>query len=98
MNRTSVTPARALLLTGTVGSGKTSVADTIGDLLSHAGIANAVIDVDWLRRSWPCPPEDPFNGELDRILEQAQVEDVVVDATTTSIRATAEAVMAAVDW
>ena len=178
MNRTSVTPARALLLTGTVGSGKTSVADTIGDLLAHAGIANAVIDVDWLRRSWPCPPEDPFNGklalrnlsavarnylqagvarlvlagviesraersayqtavavpltvcrlrvelptvrqrlirrhehdddglrwhldrsgELDRILEQAQVEDVVVDATTTSIRTTAEAVMAAVDW
>jgi hypothetical protein len=38
------------------------------------------------------------SGELDRILEQAQVEDVVVDAMTTSIRSTAEAVMAAVGW
>jgi adenylylsulfate kinase-like enzyme len=175
---TSGTDARALLLTGTVGSGKTSVADTVGDLLSDAGIANAVIDVDWLRRSWPCPPEDPFNsrmalrnlravaqnylqagtkrlvlagvietrternayqtavtvpltvcrlrvelptirqrlirrhehdndglrwhldrsGELDRILEQAQVEDIVIDATTTSIRQAAEAVMVAISW
>ncbi|GIH18657.1 hypothetical protein Raf01_68290 [Rugosimonospora africana] len=172
------TPIRALLLTGTVGSGKTTVAETVGDLLSDAGIAHAVIDVDWLRRSWPCPPDDPFNGgmalrnlravaqnylragcarlvlagvlesrverdayqdavtvpltvcrlrvdlstirqrlirrhendddglrwhlnrsgELDRILEQARVEDVVVDATTTSIRETAEAVMAAIRW
>jgi adenylylsulfate kinase len=171
------TDARALLLTGTVGSGKTSVADAVGDLLSGAGTANAVIDVDWLRRSWPCPPEDPFNsrmalrnlravaqnylqagtarlvlagviesrternayqeavtvpltvcrlrvelptirqrlirrhehddglrwhldrsGELDQILEQAQVEDLVVDATTTSIRQVAEAVMVAIGW
>ena len=51
----------ALLLTGTVGAGKTSVADAIGDLLTEAGVPNAVIDLDWLRRSWPCPPDDPFN-------------------------------------
>jgi adenylylsulfate kinase len=38
------------------------------------------------------------SGELDRILEQAQVEDIVVDATTTSIRQTAEAVIATIDW
>jgi adenylylsulfate kinase-like enzyme len=178
VDQTSVPRVQALLLTGTVGAGKTSVAETIGDLLSHAGIANAVIDVDWLRRSWPRPPEDPFNigialrnlrrvaenylqagaarlvlagviesrteqmayqaavqvpltvcrlrvdlptihrrlirrhenddiglrwhlhrsGELDQILEQAQVEDVVVDATRTSIQQTAEAVVAAVGW
>jgi adenylylsulfate kinase len=122
VNRSSATPAGALLLTGTVGSGKTSVADAIGDLLSHAGIANAAIDVDWLRHSWPCPPEDPFNGKLALrhlsavarnylqagvarlvlagVIESraARVEDVVVDATTTSIRSTAEAVMAAVGW
>jgi adenylylsulfate kinase len=52
---------RALLITGTVGSGKTSVAGALGDQLAQAKIANAVIDVDWLRRSWPCPPNDPFN-------------------------------------
>ena len=55
---------RALLITGTVGSGKTSVADALGDLLAEDKVANAVIDVDWLRRSWPCPPGDPFNGGI----------------------------------
>ncbi|MEU4162616.1 adenylyl-sulfate kinase [Actinoplanes sp. NPDC026670] len=51
----------ALLVTGTVGSGKTSVADALGDLLADAELPNAVIDVDWLRRSWPAPPGDRFN-------------------------------------
>ncbi|MGP3933783.1 hypothetical protein [Nonomuraea sp. KM88] len=56
--------AEALLITGTVGVGKTSVADAAGDVLSDAGVPNAVIDVDWLRRAWPAPPGDPFNGAL----------------------------------
>ncbi|WP_220447409.1 hypothetical protein [Nonomuraea deserti] len=56
--------AEALLITGTVGVGKTSVADAVGDVLSGAGVPNAVIDVDWLRRAWPAPPGDPFNGAL----------------------------------
>lgn len=51
----------ALLITGTVGVGKTSVAEVIGDLLSEAHVPNAVIDVDWLRRAWPSPPGDTFN-------------------------------------
>jgi adenylylsulfate kinase-like enzyme len=59
-----LTDIRALLITGTVGSGKTSVATALGDLLAQATIANAVIDVDWLRRSWPRPPDDPFNGGI----------------------------------
>ncbi|WP_424860271.1 hypothetical protein [Streptomyces sp. MMS24-I29] len=33
---------RALLINGTVGVGKTSVAESVGDLLTHAGIPNAV--------------------------------------------------------
>ncbi|GAA3561600.1 hypothetical protein GCM10022419_047800 [Nonomuraea rosea] len=56
--------AAALLITGTVGAGKTSVADAAGDLLAGAGIPHAVIDLDWLRRAWPAPPGDPFNGAL----------------------------------
>jgi adenylylsulfate kinase len=55
---------RALLITGTVGVGKTSVAGMVGDLLSEEGIANAVIDLDWLRRSWPSPSSDRFNLAL----------------------------------
>jgi adenylylsulfate kinase len=167
-----------VLVNGTVGAGKTSVAAAIGDLLSEAGVAHAVLDVDSLRRSWPCPPGDRFNsvmalrnvsavagnyreagavrlvlagvvesraerddyraavgvpltvcrlhvelptvlerlgrrhgddsealrwhlrraGELDGILRRAGSEDVVVDATATSVRETAAAVVAAIGW
>ena len=44
-----------------MGAGKTSVAEMVGDLLSGAGVPNAVIDLDWLRRSWPSPAGDRFN-------------------------------------
>lgn len=54
----------ALLITGTVGAGKTSVAGMVGDLLTGQGIANAVIDLDWLRRFWPGPADDPYNLAL----------------------------------
>ncbi|WP_328471756.1 adenylyl-sulfate kinase [Actinoplanes sp. NBC_00393] len=57
-------PVRALLITGTVGSGKTSAAEALGDLLAAQGIPHAVLDVDWLRRAWPAPPGDPFNGAI----------------------------------
>ena len=45
--------ARALLLTGTVGVGKSSVAAAVGDLLRERRVANAVVDLDELRRAWP---------------------------------------------
>jgi adenylylsulfate kinase len=53
--------ARALLVTGTVGVGKTSVAEAVGVLLAGRGVPHAVVDLDWLRRSWPSPAGDPFN-------------------------------------
>ncbi|MBB2948365.1 adenylylsulfate kinase-like enzyme [Actinoplanes lutulentus] len=53
-----------LLVTGTVGAGKTAVAEALGDLLAERGVPHAVIDVDWLRRSWPSPPDDPFNSRI----------------------------------
>jgi adenylylsulfate kinase len=37
-----------LLLTGTVGSGKTAVAAEIGLLLDEAGLPGAIVDLDWL--------------------------------------------------
>lgn len=51
----------ALLINGTVGVGKTSVAEGVGGLLTDGGIPNAVIDLDWLRKSWPAPSGDRFN-------------------------------------
>ena len=44
----AVTGPRAVLLTGPLGSGKTSVAITMGRLLDAAGVPNAVVDLDWL--------------------------------------------------
>ena len=55
------TTAAALLITGTVGAGKTTTATAIGDRLGALEVPHAVIDLDWLRRSWPAPRDDPFN-------------------------------------
>jgi adenylylsulfate kinase-like enzyme len=39
---------RALLLTGTVGSGKTAVATEMGLLLEERELPSAIVDLDWL--------------------------------------------------
>ncbi|WP_188275030.1 hypothetical protein [Streptomyces sp. CBMA152] len=52
------------MITGTVGVGKTSVADLVGDLLAEASVPHAVMDLDRLNQSWPAPDEDPFNFRL----------------------------------
>ncbi|MFF0747254.1 hypothetical protein ACFYVL_43425 [Streptomyces sp. NPDC004111] len=56
--------ARALLLTGTVGAGKTTTAEAVGELLAGAGVPHAVIDLDWLAKGWPAPDDDPFHLAL----------------------------------
>ena len=40
-------PAGILLITGTVGVGKTTVATEIGEQLADMNLPNAVIDLDW---------------------------------------------------
>ncbi|MBC9713824.1 hypothetical protein H9Y04_14730 [Streptomyces sp. TRM66268-LWL] len=52
----------AVLLTGTVGVGKTSVADAVGDRLAEAGVPHGVVDLDRLCQVWPAPEGDPFNS------------------------------------
>jgi adenylylsulfate kinase len=48
-------PARAILLTGTVGSGKTSVAVEIGELLEGGEASYALVDLDWVAWLRPAP-------------------------------------------
>lgn len=49
-------PPRALLLTGTLGAGKTTVAIEIGEVLTEHATPHAVIDLDWL--CWAGPDFD----------------------------------------
>ncbi len=56
---------RCLFLNGTVGAGKTSVAQAAAALLAADGVPHAVIDLDWLRFAWPAPAGDPFNRDLE---------------------------------
>lgn len=51
----------SLLITGTVGAGKTTVAEAVGDLLAERHVPHAVVDLDQLSRYWPPPPGDRFN-------------------------------------
>ncbi len=55
----------SVFLNGTVGAGKTSTGEALHSLLAADGINNAVIDLDGFRRSWPAPPGDRFNHELE---------------------------------
>ncbi|WP_307844935.1 GNAT family N-acetyltransferase [Actinotalea solisilvae] len=51
---------RAVLLNGSVGSGKSTVASAVGDLLQERGVPHAVLEVDALCDVWPPPAGDPF--------------------------------------
>ena len=55
----------ALLLTGTVGAGKTTTADAVGLHLEAASVSHAIIDLDEIRRMWPRPASDPFGSEIE---------------------------------
>ena len=56
--------ATAVLVTGTVGVGKSVTADRIGSWLLAERVPHAVIDLDEIRRYWPTPPDDPFGFEV----------------------------------
>jgi adenylylsulfate kinase len=56
--------ATAVLVTGTVGVGKSVTADSIGYWLGAERLPHAVIDLDEIRRYWPTPPDDPFGFEI----------------------------------
>ncbi|WP_454295751.1 AAA family ATPase [Salana multivorans] len=51
-------------INGSVGTGKTTTAERLGDELRRRGVPGAMIDVDALRRAWPAPEADPFCSEV----------------------------------
>jgi adenylylsulfate kinase len=55
-------PVSTLLITGTVGSGKSVVAAEISDALAALGVPNAAVDLDMLVWQWPSTSE--WNNDL----------------------------------
>ena len=53
-----------LVITGSVGVGKSSVAEAISKVLSNKKISNVVIDLDYIRDAYPKPKNDPFHMKL----------------------------------
>ena len=46
-----------LLISGSMGTGKTTVLSAVSDLLEEADLAHAAIDLDWLSQMHPSKPE-----------------------------------------
>ena len=58
--------ARAILLVGPVGSGKTTTLHEIEALLDEQGVPNAIVDLDWL--AWATPQRGTAHDLLVRNL------------------------------
>lgn len=55
----------ALVLTGTIGVGKTTVAESASEFLHRAGRRHALMDLDWLGQLYPpAEPDDPYRLDL----------------------------------
>jgi MoxR-like ATPase len=79
--------ARAVWLSGTIGVGKTTVAEVLAEHLAAAGDAVAFINTDDLGASWPRPPEDPFNVDLVTKNLAALTSNYVAAGTRTIVAA-----------
>ena len=55
----------AVFINGTVGAGKSTAAEAVGQLLAVQDVPHAVVDLDALRRVWPATPEDPLNNAVE---------------------------------
>jgi dephospho-CoA kinase len=51
-------------ITGTVGSGKTVLAEAISNAIEERGVKHALISIDWLAQSLPAAEDDPFGDRL----------------------------------
>lgn len=63
-SETKTNKTHLLILTGSVGVGKSSVAYAISKILSSIKISNVVVDLDHIRDAHPKPKNDPFHMNL----------------------------------
>lgn len=72
----------AVFVNGTVGAGKTTLAEEVSRQEGAAGVVHALIDVDALRRVHPAPADDPFQHRL----ELANLRDVARNSRDAGAR------------
>lgn len=79
-----------MVLTGTIGVGKTTVAEAVSDRLHAAGVRHGLLDLDWLGQLYPPPAEhEPFALDLSiRNLAAIVPEFVAAGATRLVLAAT----------
>jgi hypothetical protein len=53
-----------LVLSGSVGSGKSTIGRCVARILRDGGIPYALVDHEWLAYSWPAPPDDRWNERV----------------------------------
>lgn len=54
-------PTRVLVISGTIGAGKSAIAWAVSDELTDRGVRNAVLEGDALAEGDPAPKGDPYN-------------------------------------
>lgn len=72
----------SIFLNGTVGVGKSTVAEALSEIEIENGHAHAVINLDDIRRAWPTPAGDPFHLEL----ELANLRDLTANFIATGAK------------
>jgi adenylylsulfate kinase len=84
----------AVVVTGPLGSGKTSVAAEVGALLEHDGVANAVVDLDWLAWLGPGISDERLlvvlHDNLRAVLTRFRVEGVTRYLLARAVQSAAE--------
>jgi hypothetical protein len=53
-----------LVISGLVGSGKSTTGRLAGHVLRERNIPYALVDYEWSAESWPRPVDDPWNGRV----------------------------------
>jgi predicted ABC-type ATPase len=62
--RAMTEPIRVLILNGPVGVGKSTIANTVSEVLEQRGVPHALVEMDYLAAAYPRPDDDPFHQEL----------------------------------
>lgn len=55
---------QAIIITGPVGSGKSTTAKALAELLEHNDVSCALLDMDALHWFHPTPADDPFGSDV----------------------------------